>query len=68
MLVQAVYFGFRIGEISCPTKYFEDASSINFRRGVKYGLGVLSTSARYVMQKLGIMSFPIFSGRRRGTS
>jgi glycosyltransferase involved in cell wall biosynthesis len=65
MLVQAVYFGFRIGEISCPTKYFEDASSINFRRGVKYGLGVLSTSAKYVMQRLGIKSFPIFSRRRR---
>lgn len=65
MLVRAVYFGFRIGEISCPTKYFEDASSINFRRGVKYGLGVLSTSAKYAMQRFGIKSFPLFSGRRR---
>src|SRR5205823_12621415 len=41
MLAQCVYFGFRIGEISCPTKYFEEASSINFRRSVTYGLGVL---------------------------
>jgi glycosyltransferase involved in cell wall biosynthesis len=56
MLVQAVYFGFKIGEISCPTKYFKDASSINFRRSVKYGLGVLSTSAKYVLQKIGIRS------------
>jgi hypothetical protein len=37
-------FGFRIGEISCPTKYFEEASSINFKRSVKYGLGVLATT------------------------
>jgi glycosyltransferase involved in cell wall biosynthesis len=56
MLVQAIYFGFKIGEISCPTKYFEDASSINFGRSVKYGLGVLSTSAKYVLQKIGVPS------------
>jgi len=41
MLAQCVHFGFRIGEVSCPTKYFEEASSINFRRSVKYGFGVL---------------------------
>ena len=41
MLAQCVYFGFRIGEVSCPTKYFAEASSINFRRSVQYGLGVL---------------------------
>ena len=41
MLAQCVYFGFRIGEVSCPTKYFKEASSINFRRSVQYGLGVL---------------------------
>ena len=63
MLVQAVYFGFKIGEISCPTKYFKDASSINFGRSVKYGLGVLSTSAKYVLQKIGIRS-GIFSSER----
>ena len=42
MIAQAVMFGFRIGEISCPTKYFEEASSINFKRSVQYGLGVLA--------------------------
>jgi len=41
MLVQAIHFGYDVGEISCPTHYFPDASSINFRRSVKYGLGVL---------------------------
>ena len=46
MLAQCVHFGFRIGEVSCPTKYFDEASSINFRRSVKYGFGVLGTSVR----------------------
>jgi glycosyltransferase involved in cell wall biosynthesis len=54
MIAQAVMFGFRIGEISCPTKYFEEASSINFRRSVKYGLGVLATTAGFVAHKLGL--------------
>ena len=45
MLAQVVNAGFTIGEISCPTRYFAEASSINFRRSVKYGLGVLTTSA-----------------------
>ena len=44
MLAQAIRFGFPIGEISCPTRYFEEASSINFRRSVTYGLGVLKTA------------------------
>jgi glycosyltransferase involved in cell wall biosynthesis len=66
MLAQCVYFGFRVGEVSCPTKYFEDASSISFRRSVKYGFGVLATSMQFVLQKLGIMKFEIFdpNGRR----
>jgi glycosyltransferase involved in cell wall biosynthesis len=63
ILAQTVYFGFRIGEISCPTRYFEEASSINFRRGVTYGLGVLSTSAKYVLQKLRLRTFSLFSPR-----
>jgi len=63
MLAQAVYFGFRIGEISCPTKYFDDASSINFRRCVKYGFGVLETSLKFLMQKWGIIRSPIFKAR-----
>lgn len=66
MLAQCVYFGFRVGEVSCPTKYFEDASSISFRRSVKYGFGVLATSLQFVLQKLGVMKFEIFdpNGRR----
>jgi glycosyltransferase involved in cell wall biosynthesis len=65
MIAQAVMFGFPIGEISCPTKYFKEASSINFRRSVKYGLGVLATTATFVAQKLGLIHSPIFkkSGR-----
>jgi glycosyltransferase involved in cell wall biosynthesis len=60
MLAQSVYFGFKIGEISCPTKYFEDASSINFSRSVKYGLGVLASSLKYLLDKKGIRKYPIF--------
>lgn len=51
MIVQAVYFGFRIGEISCPTRYFDEASSINFRRSVVYGVGVLSTAMGFLLKK-----------------
>src|SRR5208282_159825 len=51
MLSQAVYFGFKIGEISCPAFYFEGASSINFRRSVVYGLGVLQTSIDFFLTK-----------------
>jgi len=54
MIAQAVMFGFKIGEISCPTKYFEEASSINFGRSVEYGLGVLATTASFVLHKAGI--------------
>lgn len=52
MIAQSVMFGFRIGEISCPTKYFEEASSINFRRSVKYGMGVLGTTLSFVAHRL----------------
>jgi len=58
MLAQIVWYGFRIGELSCPTKYFREASSINFRRSVIYGLGVLKTALQFRMQKSGIGSFP----------
>jgi glycosyltransferase involved in cell wall biosynthesis len=54
MIAQTVMFGYKIGEISCPTKYFEEASSINFKRSVQYGLGVLATTAGFVAHKLGI--------------
>jgi len=61
MLAQAAYFGFSIGEISCPARYFEDASSINFARSVKYGLGVLVTTLKYALQKLRLINSPIFN-------
>jgi len=61
MLAQIVWFGYRIGELTCPTKYFEDASSINFRRSVIYGLGVLKTSVQFRLQKLGLVKYSIFS-------
>ena len=61
MLAQCVYFGFRIGEVSCPTKYFEEASSINFRRSVQYGLGVLRTTLQFALQRAGIGRNAIFS-------
>ncbi|HUI44702.1 MAG TPA: glycosyltransferase family 2 protein [Nitrospirota bacterium] len=60
ILAQAVYFGFRIGEISCPTKYFDDASSISFRGSVKYGFGVLATSLKYLLQKSGFVKSSLF--------
>jgi len=66
MLSQAVFFGFNIGEVSCPTKYFEEASSINFSRSVKYGLGVLDTAARFRLQKLNWAAYPIFNKDGKG--
>ena len=66
MLAQCLYFGFRIGEVSCPTRYFPEASSINFRRSVRYGLGVVATTFQYFAQKHGLGAFPIFdrAGRK----
>lgn len=60
MLAQIFFKGFEIGEITCPTKYFEEASSINFKRSVTYGLGVLSTSVQYRLQKWSVIRNPIF--------
>ena len=60
MLVQAVAFGFRIGEISCPTKYFSEASSINFRRSVVYGLGVLRTALQFRLHRWGLRRSRLF--------
>ena len=60
MLAQCAYFGFRIGEVSCPTKYFAEASSINFRRSVKYGFGVLATTIQFALQRWGLRKFKIF--------
>ena len=70
MLAQCVHFGFRIGEVSCPTRYFKEASSINFRRSVTYGLGVLLTTIQFALQKWGVAKFPIYSpiGRKLETN
>jgi glycosyltransferase involved in cell wall biosynthesis len=61
MLIQALAFGMRIGEISCPTRYFEEASQISFGRSVVYGLGVLWTSAQYRLWRWGVLRPRIFS-------
>jgi glycosyltransferase involved in cell wall biosynthesis len=61
MLAQCVHFGYHIGEVSCPTKYFEEASSINFGRSVQYGMGVLGTTLRFALERAGIAHSAIFS-------
>lgn len=63
MLAQAIYFQYRIGEVSCPTKYFDEASSINFTRSIRYGMGVLLTSWKFRLQKMGVAKFRIFNAR-----
>ncbi len=63
MLIQAHAFGMRIGEISCPTKYFEDGSEIGFGRSVVYGFGVLWTSVQYRLWRWGLIRPRIFSDR-----
>ena len=60
MLAQAIYANFSIGELSCPTKYFPEASSINFSRSVTYGLGVLGTAMQFRAQRWGLLKFRIF--------
>jgi hypothetical protein len=60
ILAQILYQGYPIAEISCPTMYFTEASSINFRRSVVYGFGVLFTSLKYSIGKLGIYHFRLF--------
>jgi glycosyltransferase involved in cell wall biosynthesis len=65
MIAQAAMFGFRIGEISCPTKYFEQASSINFKRSVEYGIGVVMTSVSFALHKLGLIDVGRFNAKGR---
>lgn len=65
MIAQSVMFGYRIGEISCPTKYFEEASSINFRRSTKYGLGVLATTVGFVAHKIGLVKIARYDSTGR---
>ena len=64
MLAQIFYAGYEIAEITCPTKYFTDASSINFSRSVKYGMGVLGTSFKYRFQKMGLTKYSIFAKKQ----
>ena len=60
MLSQIVYAGFDIAEVTCPTKYFEEASSINFIRSSQYGLGVLNVSFCHFLQRLGLANFKMY--------
>jgi len=65
MLAQIFYAGFDIAEITCPTKYFEEASSINISRSMKYGLGVLKVSVMYFLQKTGLCRFSLFASNKK---
>ncbi len=62
MLVQILWLGFQVAEVSCPTKYFKEASSINFRRSVKYGLGCLLTALQYRLAKMNLIKSKLFPG------
>jgi glycosyltransferase involved in cell wall biosynthesis len=65
LIVQALHFGFRVGEISCPTRYFPEASSINFSRSVIYGIGVLKTALAYRLEQTGVAHFDLFAEKPR---
>jgi len=65
VLAQCIYRGYGIGEVSCPTKYFPEASSINFFRSVTYGLGVVATTLKVVLQRLGLAHYRLFSEQGR---
>ena len=60
MLSQIVYAGFDIAEVTCPTKYFEEASSINFQRSMKYGMGVLRVSIMHFLQRIGLVKLAMY--------
>jgi glycosyltransferase involved in cell wall biosynthesis len=61
MLSQIIYAGFDIAEVTCPTKYFEEASSINFSRSVRYGFGCLRVSFNHFLQRTGMAKFPMYN-------
>lgn len=67
MLAQSIFLGYRVGEISCPTKYFKEASSINLKNSIRYGIGVLATSIKFRFQRIGLMSYKIFDKGTKGT-
>ncbi len=60
MLAQILWNGYKIAEVSCPTKYFKEASSINFRRSCMYGLGCLATAVKYRLAKMGVVKCKLF--------
>lgn len=60
MLIQAIYFGYKIGEVTSPTNYNKEASSISFRRSVVYGFGILLVALKFILQKLRLAKFRIF--------
>lgn len=61
LIAQVIYFGYPFGEVSCPTKYFPEASSINFMRSTKYGLAVLKTALAYRLHKWRLINYGLFS-------
>jgi glycosyltransferase involved in cell wall biosynthesis len=63
MLSQILFQGFRVAEITCPTKYFREASSINFTRSLKYGMGCLQTALLFRLQRMGLCRHAMFGGR-----
>ena len=65
MLAQIVWFGYTVAEISCPTKYFAEASSINFMRSLKYGIGCLQTATSFRLSKMGVARSALFPEIRR---
>ncbi|NUN99589.1 MAG: glycosyltransferase family 2 protein [Saprospiraceae bacterium] len=66
MLSQIIYAGFAIAEVTCPTKYFEEASSINLPRSIRYGLGVLRVSGRHFLQRMGLAKFSMYKAPNVG--
>lgn len=65
ILSQIIYAGFEIAEVTCPTKYFAEASSISFKRSLTYGIGVLSTSIKHFFQRIGLLSFSIYEKKKQ---
>lgn len=65
MLAQIIFWGYKVGEISCPTKYFPEASSINFTRSTKYGIGCMLTAVKFRLQRMRLAKFRIFSKNGR---
>ncbi len=65
-LAQILYAGFRVGEITCPTRYADDSSSISFRNSVRYGLGVLGVSLELFLQRTGLKESPLFAALKDG--